>query len=130
MNDDPSCSTDECKPEEKIVGSQCATTGPDNCQACCEEKQSKGTMNDDPSCSTDECKPDQMLVGSQCVTTGPDNCRSCCEEKLTLGTMTNDASCLTEECRPESANLSSGADTSFKSVAVLFAATLAFRAVF
>lgn len=45
-------------PEQMIVGSECISTGPDNCKACCEEKLTSGTMTNDASCLSEECRPE------------------------------------------------------------------------
>ena len=39
------------------VGTECVTTGPDNCRACCRTKFDAGTLQTDPSCLTQECSP-------------------------------------------------------------------------
>jgi hypothetical protein len=39
------------------VGTQCVTTGPNNCRGCCKAKFDAGTMQNDQSCLTPECSP-------------------------------------------------------------------------
>lgn len=92
-------------PPPTPVGSQCISTGPDNCRACCLRKLYDDTMTSDNSCFTAECSPfvappAPPMPGSQCISTGPANCRACCWTKVLNGMYFSDPSCQTLQCSP------------------------------
>jgi len=90
-------------PPPSPLGSQCSSTGPSNCKACCEKKLLQGSITSDGSCFTYECSPfvapPNPTPGAECASTGP-ACKGCCFSKATQGTMRNDASCFTPQCSP------------------------------
>jgi len=91
-------------PPPSSVGSQCISTGPNNCKGCCERKLLQGDMSSDSSCFTFECSPfvappSSPKPGSECASTGP-ACRECCWNKVLSGQYSSDPSCQTLQCSP------------------------------
>lgn len=95
-------------PEPPLIGSTCASTGPNNCEDCCKGKFAKndGSFLEDPSCLDEERYPQCTFdlvpppVGSTCISTGP-ACDECCKNKKEQGTIADDPTCLDKTKYPQ-----------------------------
>ena len=63
-----------------VVGSTCASTGPNNLAGCCADKAKKGET--DPTCPKPSPSP---MPGADCASVGPNNFAGCCAEKAKKG---------------------------------------------